>query len=75
MCRLFDLRAKDSNHFEVRRAETITTQSAQQALSKYETYGTKLSEDGMTVTSHKVNGLGLEMLEVWDSGKGSICRV
>lgn len=72
--RLMDLTAKDYNQFEVRRADTLCVKSKPEA-SQFETYDAKLSTDGLTVTSLKVADNGLQMLEVWDSGKGSICRV
>jgi len=35
----------------------------------------RLSSDGRTVTSRRLRADNIEMLEVWDSGKGTICRV
>ena len=42
---------------------------------KFETYDTKLSADGRTVISKKSDDRTQNMLEVWDAGKGTICRV
>ena len=52
----------------------LCVKSARQATT-YDTFDTMLSADGRTVTSLKVENNGLQMVEVWDSGKGSICRV
>lgn len=66
--------AKDENQFEVRRADTLSLKSPKHT-HRYQTVDTKLSVDGRTVTSLKEADNGLQMVEVWDSGKSCICRV
>ena len=39
------------------------------------TYEVKLSEDGRTVTSLRLTDANTQVIEVWDSGKSSICRI
>ena len=58
----------------MRRADSLCTKSKRES-TLFETYDAKLSSDGLTVTCLKVADNGLQMIEVWDSGKGSICRV
>ena len=58
----------------MRRADTLSLQSARQ-FNAFETFETKLSADGRTVTSMKASDDNMQVLEVWDSGKGTICRI
>ena len=60
------------NDIEVRRADILARQLPG---LKFNTYEAKLSACGRTVTSLKSADNGLQMIEVWDTGKGSICRV
>lgn len=64
--------AKNGNHFEVRRAASL---SSSLLPFKQRTLRTQLSSDGRTVTSLKVGERGVQTLEVWDTGKGQVCRV
>jgi len=34
-----------------------------------------LSADGRTVTAMKASDSNIQVIEVWDSGKGTICRI
>lgn len=74
LVRLIDLEAKDENHFEVRRADTLCLSNAK-GNTRYRTMQPKLSSDGRTVTCLKEADNGLQLVEVWDMGKSSICRV
>lgn len=73
--RLIDLNAKDGNQKEVRRCDTLSLQSARHKSDRFETYETKLSADGRTVTSMKASDANVQVLEVWDSGKGTVGRI
>ena len=69
---------KDENQFEVRRADVINASSAaRQSSSRFETVEARLSSDGRTVTSLKAsnNMDNSQLVEVWDSGKSSLCQV
>lgn len=72
--RLIDLAAKNDDQFEVRRAETLCVPSAADT-TVYKTMEAVLSSDGRTVTSLREADNGLQRVEIWDSGRGSICRV
>ena len=58
----------------MRRADTLCVQSARQP-HPFVTYETKLSADGRTVTAMKASDSNVQIMEVWDSGKGTICRI
>ena len=71
--RLVDLAAKDTSQFEVRRNDALSASPNRQNRS--ETYSAKLSTDGRTVTSMRLTEDNIQLIEVWDTGKGTICRV
>ena len=78
--RLIDLKAKNSeDQFEVRRTDALCqTSSASGGNDRkgaMSTYDAKLSQDGRTVTSLRLTENNTQVLEVWDTGKSSICRV
>ncbi len=42
---------------------------------KMKTYEVKFSDDGRTITSLRLTEGNSQVIEVWDSGKSSICRI
>ena len=61
----------------MRRADVINASSAaRQSSSRFETVEARLSSDGRTVTSLKADNMdNSQLVEVWDSGKSSLCQV
>ena len=82
--RLHDLKTKKDLQGEgqvIRRVEALSfsTRSARHKKQSFTRLESKLSADGRTVTVLKASKGGdkasCQIVEVWDTGKGSICRV